>query len=308
MRSPGVTLFLFAWCLCFAANTPAYDADRHGLEPSTGVEAWAGFRYQSGETSSDDRIEVPADGAFAFELYAYREQALLRSLWRGEVEVGIDVYARERSEDYDVFALRFGRVFEAPASWRVYAAVAGEQALFDYDSFYTNGSLWVTAEPVDLQAFRWLHARVGRDEYASEYTGSDAWIADVETGLGFDDLLIEEDGVWIGPAVSYNHAESRRLRFIELDLETEYWLPIGGEWSVSFDVLAWRRFYAGHEENLSDDRRDWYLTAGSSVWLERLFTDALSLECRYEYERNWSNDDFERYESHNPGVYFHFVY
>ena len=59
---------------------------------------------------------------------------------------------------------------------------------------------------------------------------------------------------------------------------------------------------------MDGDRRDWYLAAGVSLWIERVVHDALRLELRYEYERNHSNDRYERYESHNPGVYLHWSY
>lgn len=300
--------FSLAACLVLAEESTAQGPQDEPVAPGTGIEMWAGFRYQSGETVESDLVSIPADGVFALELLVHHEANVFDRLWRAELELGIDTFLQESSEDYDVATVRVGRVFEGLGPWRLFTALAGEYAAVGYEPFYGGAALWLAADCPGPQSVRWLHARVGREEYSSTYEGSDAWVADGEVGMGIDDLLVKEATAWIGPALRYNHAESSRLRYTQIDLETEYVLPLSERWSFSLDAAASRYFYSGHEETLSSDRRDWYLITGGSLWLERLFTDSLALEVRYEYERNWSNDRLERYQSHNPGIYVHWAY
>lgn len=298
------TVVIVTW-IAWVSGAPLHASQRPELDPGADLEASVGFRYQSGATVENNLIAIPTDVILALEISAHYERLLANQLWRTEFELESDTYVHEREQDYDTLALRLGRVSESIESWRIFTALAGEFAFVGYDPFYTGGSLWAAAVPKDQRTLRWLHARLGWEEFSAAYAGSDAWVADYELGFGFDALFAKDASAWIGTSFGYNGAESRRLRYGQLEIDGEYTIPLWGPWSVSVDATIWGRRYEGHEENLDADRRDGYLTTGSSFWFEGFVAECLSLEIRYEYERNWSNDGGERYESHNPGIYLH---
>jgi hypothetical protein len=250
-----------------------------------------------------DIVSPSDDYVMNLQLFLFDEREVADSRLRSDLYVYGDAHGDGHDLDYSILSGRTGPVFDLGESWQIHTAMEGSVSLYDYEPFSLLGAGDLTLQSRTGRFVRSIHLRAGGEHFSSGFGNRDAWFADLTMSLASEGILRAGDWLQLAPGVTRNQARESRFRYSQAGAALRYEAPLIGRLTGSLGARAWRRLYDGHASEVETDRRDWHLINEVTLSYTGLFSKHLSLEVRYEFEKNWSNDDFEDYDGYSTGVF-----
>jgi hypothetical protein len=251
-----------------------------------------------------DSVSPIDDYVMNVQLLVFDERRVADNRLRSDLYFYADAHSDEHDLDYHVVSGRTGPVFDLGEGWQIQTAVEGSVSLYDYEPFSLLGAGGLTLRRRGGGLVRSIHLRAGSEDFSSDFDDADAWFGDMTVGLGYDGILAAGDWLQLEPGFAWNEARESRYRYSQAGVALRYGAPLVASLRGSVEARGWRRLYDGHAFDVDGDRKDWHMIAGVTLSYTGLFRQQVSLELRYEFEKNWSNDDFEEYDGHSAGVLF----
>jgi hypothetical protein len=251
----------------------------------------------------DSELQID-DYVMNLQLLLFDERRLADNDVRSDLYFYADAHDDEHGLDYQTISGRTGPVFNLGEGWQIHTALEGSVSLYDYEPFSLLSAGGFTLQRRAGGLLRSVHLRVGGENFSSDFDEADAWFSDLSVTLGSQGILTAEDWFQLKPGFTRNQARRSRFRYSQGGVALRYGAPLVGGLTGAIDAWGWRRHYDGHAADMDGNRRDWHLVTGVTLSYTGLFGKQLSLELRYELEKNWSNDTLEDYDGHSTGVFF----
>lgn len=265
-----------------------------------------GFRY---DTSASGRPDIiPRSDSFIFNasgsVFDERTLGKIRDFrLRTDLYVYSDIYLDNRDSDYNLLSLKVGPVFPLASDWQLALTPFGEISFLDYKRFSHKGGAAVSIE--NLQ-YHWLNTaefKLGRENFSSDFEGRDAAQAEFSATFALYNLIRKDDYFFLTPGLAYNNADQDRFRYLQPAISAQYEIPVIAKLLFAADVSFFSRLYDGSEDTVpGGTRRDFNLSTGPTLTYKGFILDSIDLIARYAYEKNYSNDSTQRYESHSAGL------
>jgi hypothetical protein len=302
VRIAGLLLLAAGGSLALAAVSGA--AEEAGDDATgTDLDLTVGARFDTNEAALRDVLPRSRGFVLHTNLLASHDRRVAGIPWQAGGEVYTDTYTDERDEDYYSVSVWSGPGIEIGGPWSLQPAVGGQLSFSGYERLGLIGDFYLTWDSGGAILLSYAELRLAYEDYRDEFEGYDAPVGSLTLAFGADDPPGWGDAVWLVPSVVYYRAERRAFRYTELAASLAWGGPLAGPVRLDLEAYGSRRFYAGSEEGVGGDRRDWYTLNVVSLSLSPLLSESQTLEARYVYERNWSNESFERYDGHSAGLF-----
>jgi hypothetical protein len=264
-----------------------------------------GIRYESSTSGRPDIIPRTNSAIVNASASLFDERTLgsMRDFRiRTDLSVDADFYIDNQASDYDTISLKLGPVFPLANSWQLSLAPFVEVNFLDYKYFSHKGGVSAAIENLKDHWLNTITVKFGRENFSSDFNGQDASQPEISATLAAYNLLYKNDYFFLTPALAYNNAEFDRFRYVQPGFSTQYNVPLEKNFHFGLDMAYFNRFYDDSEPTVARNRRDYNFLIGPSLTIKGFVLDSIDLVGRYSYERNWSNDSTQRYNSHTTGL------
>ena len=292
-----------------AAETDPVDDRLWGPTASFGL----GMRYDSAAARERERRPRGEGPVIAGEGYLFTENEIAGLRLQTSAELYADSFLDDHDDDFYQVSAWTGPRLARIGVWTLRSAFGGRVSYYGGRRYGLIGDGYLILENFENEVLRYLELGAGYADYG----------ADAETGSGgpWGSFRMElhapsppiGDTLRLVPGMAHYHSGRKRLRYTELGVTLGWGTPLPGP--LRLDVEAYTSYSrfdgsdpgdpeAGVEPAVSDGiREDWYTFAYAGLSIHPLFSSLLTLEFRYSYENNESNDRSERFDSHSGGAY-----
>ena len=291
------------------------------LEPdATEVVVLIGGQYETNPQHEVDTNSGTDDTALIGRLLVTDDRKFGETRWRTNGDFFSNWHAKFGEIDFLNLGVRTGPVFELTEDWDIHPAVGASYAILDSETFFYEGAFSVAIEAVNGGVFKSLNLRAAFDQIDDEIAGRNAYVFEINPRFVIADLVTTNDTVILNPLYRFNGTEGTGalgtdasgdtfpLNYQQIGGRVDYYFPITPEIYVGINLTG---YYEDYNESVidpetgqetSENREDIYLSPGLQVIFARVFLANHDVVVSYQYETNFSNDDFEDFENHIAGV------
>ena len=272
-----------------------------------------GMRYDSSEARERERRPRGEGPVIAGEGYLFSENEIAGLRLQTSAELYVDSFLDDHDDDFYQASAWTGPRLARIGVWHLRTAFGGRLSYYAGERYGLIGDAYLILENYENDVLRYLELGAGYADYSGEAErGSDGPWYSFQMELQAPSPPLG-DTLRLVPGMAHYQSELDSLRYTELGVTLGWGTPLPGP--LRLDIEAYTSFSrfagsdpgdpdAGIEPAVSDGiREDWYTLAYAGLSIYPFFSRSLTLELRYSYENNDSNDDSESFDSHSGGAY-----
>lgn len=285
------------------------------LEPqrTTGVVVF-GVQFESNPSHFNFNSSKNNDLVLFGRFQVTDERRIGRTRWRSEGDLFVNWHKEFRSLDFGNFGFRTGPILDVSEDWRVRPAIGGAFAWLDGERFFNEASLALEFESDTSGPLKSVTVRGAYDFLGRKFSARDAYQISINPRLIFDKVGTKSGLLVLNPFYRFNSVSGSGsigtgpsgdpfpLRFHEFGMRVDYFVPLSRKFTVGVNFTIDHKRFSRIVAFGTKQRRDTFLSPGVQLVLVAPVLRNNDVILSYQFERNFSNDRFERYENHIVGV------
>ena len=285
------------------------------LEPqrTTGVVLF-GVQYESNPSHFNFNSSANDDLVPFGRFQVTDERRIGRTRWRSEGDLFVNWHKEFRSLDFGNLGFRTGPILDVSKDWRVRPAIGGAFAWLDGERFFNEASLALEFESDTSGPLKSVTVRGAYDFLGREFSARDAYQISINPRLVFDKVGTKSGLLVLNPFYRFNGVNGSGsigtgpsgdpfpLRFHEFGMRADYFVPLSRKVTVGVNFTVDHKRFTRLVTFGTTQRVDTFLSPGVQLVLVAPVLRNSDVILSYQFERNLSNDRFERYDNHIVGV------